>query len=199
VALKVLGVARALSALHREKVVHRDVKEPNILVRASDEEAVLVDFGGAGGEQLRRVTRDVLPPGTPEYRPPEAWRYFREYARGGQGHYEPGPGDDVYALGVVLYWLLTGRLPCEGATLEELIEATLHQVPVVPRELNPRVPQALSAVCMKRSTSSSSKAGSCCLRVSPWWGGSASAGSRSPPPCCGWWHQSEWCQPSASS
>ncbi len=149
VALKLLGVGRALAALHREKVVHRDVKEPNILVRASDGEAVLVDFGVAGGEQLRRVTRELLPPGTPEYRSPEAWRFFREHARGEQAHYEPGPGDDVYALGVVLYWLLTGRLPCEGATLEEQVEATLHQVPVSPRELNPRVPQALSAVCMR--------------------------------------------------
>jgi serine/threonine-protein kinase len=55
----------------------------------------------------------------------------------------------VYALGVVLYWLLTGRLPCEAATLDELVEATLHQVPEPPRVLNPRVPQALSALCMR--------------------------------------------------
>lgn len=149
VAQKVLGVGKALAAIHRENVVHRDLKEANIIVRASDGEPVVVDFGVAGGLNTPRVTRDVLPPCTLEYRSPEAWRFLRENVGRLDVHYQPGPADDLYALGVILYWLLTGRYPCVGVTEAEQAEVTIHHVPEPPHIVNARVPEVISAICMK--------------------------------------------------
>ncbi len=67
VARKVLIAGKALEAIHREHVVHRDLKEANIIVRSADGEPVVVDFGVAGGPNTPRVTRGVLPPCTLEY------------------------------------------------------------------------------------------------------------------------------------
>jgi serine/threonine protein kinase len=149
VAQKVLGVGQALVAIHLENVIHRDLKEANIIVRSANGEPVVVDFGVAGGPNTARVTRDVLPPCTLEYRSPEAWRFLRENVGRLDVHYQPGPRDDLYALGVILYWLLTGRYPCVGVTEAEQAEVTIHLVPEPPHIVNPRVPEAISAICMK--------------------------------------------------
>ncbi|NOK15842.1 serine/threonine protein kinase [Corallococcus carmarthensis] len=148
VVLKVLGVARGLEAAHRAKVVHRDLKESNVVVRASDDEAVVVDFGAGGYESAPSITGGVLPPGTPEYRAPEAWRFQQEHGDEQARSYQPGPSDDLYALGVVLYWLLTGRQPFLPDEAEG-VEAVLNRAPKPPHALNPRVPESLSAVCMR--------------------------------------------------
>jgi len=145
----VLALGQALAALHREGVMHRDVKEANILVRERDGAPVLVDFGAAGGEGLgMRVTRGRMPPGTPYYRSPEAWRWLRQHAGVPGARYEAGPADDLYALGVVLYWLLTGALPAEGESEAEQALLTLERVPPAPHEVNARVPERLSVLCM---------------------------------------------------
>jgi len=145
---KVLGVARALAAIDRVKVVHRDVKEANILVRDDTGEAVLVDFGvGSDGEASWR-TGGLLPPGTPDYRSPEAWHFERENKGVPGAHYRPTHSDDLYALGVVLYWLLTNRRPfhVEG---RKGVDAVLTQAPKPPHLLNPRVPVELSELCLR--------------------------------------------------
>ncbi|SEL01910.1 Serine/threonine protein kinase [Stigmatella aurantiaca] len=110
--------ARALAATHEADGVHRDVSGANILVRPEDAHAVLIDFGAGSFRGAAPLTEEVLPPGTPPYRSPEAlqfrWRFWRE--RG--AHYAPGPADDVYALGVTAYRLVTGFYPPAEVRLE---------------------------------------------------------------------------------
>jgi len=141
-----LPLVDTLAEVHAAGVVHRDVKESNILVRDSDGEPVLVDFGAAGYTGAPRLTA-VLPPGTPEYRSPEALRFAREDE--GTGPYPAGPGDDLWALGVTLYFLLTRELPFGDRLRPDLNRAILHDAPALPHELNPRVPPALGELCMR--------------------------------------------------
>ena len=147
---RMLEVARALAVAHEAGVVHRDVKEANILVRRSDGQAVLVDFGAGYVEKAPTLTKGLFPPGTPHYLAPEAWRFAREHKGVPGAHYRAGPGDDLYAQGVVLYRLLTGRLPFlpdEDGHVD--VEAVLHRAPLPPRLLNPRVPRAVEEVCLR--------------------------------------------------
>jgi serine/threonine protein kinase len=147
---RMLEVARALAVAHEAGVVHRDVKEANILVRKSDGQAVLVDFGVGYHEKALTLTKGLFPPGTPHYRAPEAWRFGRAHKGVAGAHYRAGPGDDLYALGVVFYRLLTGRfpfLPDEDGYVD--VEAVLSRAPLPPRFLNPRVPRAVEEVCLR--------------------------------------------------
>jgi serine/threonine protein kinase len=104
-------IARALAATHAAQAVHRDVKGDNMLVRPGDGYPMLLDFGAGDFRGAPTLTHEVLPPGTPDYRSPQAalflWRH-----RGKTGaRYEPGPADDLYAFGVTLYRLVTGTYP----------------------------------------------------------------------------------------
>ncbi|HYO65274.1 MAG TPA: serine/threonine-protein kinase [Archangium sp.] len=140
-----LPLALTLADVHASVVVHRDIKEANILVREADGQPVLVDFGAAGlKEGAQRLTMR-LPPGTAEYRSPEALRFARQWE--GE-HYPFSPGDDLWAMGVVIYGLLTRTLPFGDRNNPGLNRAILEETPPAPHALNPRVPQVLSDVCM---------------------------------------------------
>jgi hypothetical protein len=112
-------VARALAATHAVGGVHRDVKGGNVLVRREDARALLIDFGACDFHGARTLTRELLPPCTPWYRSPESLRWQERHWNRRGAHYEPGPADDVYALGVTAYRFTTGTYP---PPLEEVVQ-----------------------------------------------------------------------------
>ncbi|HZI15634.1 MAG TPA: serine/threonine-protein kinase [Myxococcus sp.] len=121
--LRVLaGVARALEATHAVGGVHRDVKGDNILVRLSDGLGVLIDFGSGYHSGATTLTWQVFPPGTPAYRSPEAYRFALNIRQQPVKVYAPGPAEDVFALGVAAYRLVTGEYP----PLAEPLDAQFH-------------------------------------------------------------------------
>ena len=128
---------RGLDYAHRNGVVHRDVKPGNLL-RSRDGIVKLADFGIAKAAEQSDITKVGSVLGTAAYLSPEQ-------ARG-----EPaGPGSDLYALGVVSYQLMAGRLPYEAASLTDL--ARLQEIGPPPRldELNRDVPPALATAVMR--------------------------------------------------
>ncbi|HYO54328.1 serine/threonine-protein kinase [Archangium sp.] len=145
-----MKAARALGVVHRRRVLHRDVKPDNLMVRAVDGEPVWVDFGV--GHLEGRTTlpgQRRLPPGTPEFISPEAYRFLQEHSEE-QVRYQPGVTDEVWAFGVTSYWLLTDEWPFgERNTNPQMVEHIRTRTPRAPHESNPRVPVVLSQVCMR--------------------------------------------------
>jgi serine/threonine-protein kinase len=148
----VLEVAVTLGEVHATGVFHRDVKPENILIREGSERPVLIDFGIGALASAPTVTGSQLPPGTEEFRSPEQIRFQRANPDG-TGQYEYGATDEMWALGVTYYWLLTDELPFGERTdpggLDGLRERILTHTPDAPHVVNPRVPLAASLLCMK--------------------------------------------------
>jgi tetratricopeptide (TPR) repeat protein len=133
-------VAAALGAAHASGVVHRDVKPANILIH-EDERALLTDFGLAGEaaeQDLERITVAGVVLGTPRYISPEQ-------AAGGSR--KAVPASDVWSLGIVLFRMLTGRLPFAGSAAEAM-EASLTKDPPLPSSFNPDVSPELDAIVL---------------------------------------------------
>jgi serine/threonine protein kinase len=105
------GLARALEATHAAGGVHRDVKGENILVRNVDGQVFLTDFGSCHYVGAATLTWPPFPPGTPAYRSPEAWRTVLRPAPAPVVPYAPAAADDVFALGVTAWRLVTGEYP----------------------------------------------------------------------------------------
>jgi serine/threonine-protein kinase len=135
------GLARALEATHAVGGVHRDVKGGNVLVRPGDDHVFLTDFGSGHYPSAATLTWQPLPPGTPAYRSPEAWRFVLRSGHAPFAHYVAGPADDVFALGVTAYRLVTQEYPPSTDPADE--ESRLwHQ-----EGASPRPPRALNARC----------------------------------------------------
>ncbi|KFA93746.1 serine/threonine-protein kinase [Archangium violaceum] len=145
----VLDIGLTLGEVLRQGVMHRDLKPDNVIIRDGNARPLLIDFGVSTLTGSPALTTSRLPPGTIEFRAPEAWRFSRE---NDSGSYDYSPADELWALGVSFYWLLTDILPFGDREDEEeggLAERILHQTPLAPHVLNPRVPRALSDICMR--------------------------------------------------
>jgi len=135
-----LKVCEAVASAHQRGIIHRDLKPSNILV-TKEQRVVVVDFGLARRwEQAAGLTRTATVLGTPEYMAPEQ-------ATGKK--LQTTPATDVYALGAVLYTLLTGRPPFRAESPLQLVTILLNDDPVSPRRLNPAVPRDLETICLK--------------------------------------------------
>ncbi len=139
-AARVATLAEAIHAAHQSGIVHRDLKPANILL-TRDGTPKVTDFGlarrleGDGGLTLSGVAV-----GTPSYMAPEQARGKRQAI---------GPATDVYALGAILYELLTGRPPFHAESATATLQQVLTDEPVSPTRLNPQVPRDLTTICLK--------------------------------------------------
>lgn len=133
-------VALALQEAHDRGIIHRDMKPANIMRNAKGH-AVVMDFGLARqvDHEENELTKDGAMLGTPSYMSPEQ---VRGKVR------EIGPATDIYSLGVVMYRLLTGRCPFEGA-FTAILAAIPTETPAAPRELCGTVSPAIEAICLK--------------------------------------------------
>jgi serine/threonine-protein kinase len=164
----VATVAEAIQAAHQSGIIHRDLKPSNILLQRkqnadytdstdkstrrfspsakSAESAIdfipkVTDFGLARRlESDGGLTQSGAAMGTPSYMSPEQARGDRSTI---------GPLTDVYALGAILYELLTGRPPFKGESATATVQQVIFDEPVPPRRLNPQVPLDLETICLK--------------------------------------------------
>jgi eukaryotic-like serine/threonine-protein kinase len=133
-------VALGLGAAHRRAIVHRDVKPQNILV-GRDGSIKLTDFGIASVYKdinAERLTTTGMTLGTVQYYAPEQ----------AQGEIV-SPSADVYALGIVMYEMLTGRTPFDGDTPVAVAMQHIQDAPMPPRQLNPNIPPALEEIILR--------------------------------------------------
>ena len=129
-------IMRGLSHAHSRGIIHRDIKPQNIMV-LRDGSVKVADFGIAClADSAQTLTQEAL--GSVHYISPEQARGDRPDAR-----------SDIYSSGVVLYEMLTGRLPFEGESAVSVAIQHLISIPLAPREINPDIPEQLELICMK--------------------------------------------------
>jgi serine/threonine-protein kinase len=132
-------VAAALDYAHSQGIIHRDIKPSNMMVERNGW-LYLTDFGLArGGAAGAGLTQAGTVMGTPEYMSPEQ----------AQGLATIGPATDIYALGVVLYELLTGKMPFEAETPMGMLVARLQRAPTPPRDYRSDLAPAVEDVVMR--------------------------------------------------
>lgn len=133
-------LAEAIHYAHQQGILHRDLKPSNVLINSADQPKI-TDFGLAKvltSDTDLTLSGQLL--GTPHYLPPEQASGKRD---------QIGPWSDVYGLGAILYYLLTGRPPFQAQELTEVLDQVLHREPISPRLLNASVPRDLETICLK--------------------------------------------------
>ncbi len=156
-------LARAVHYAHTQGIVHRDLKPANVLLQLSDSRLPMATQAGADTRLTTCDLQVALPKiadfgiakhldhdsgatlegtvlGTPAYMSPEQGRADLRLV---------GPATDIYSLGAILYEMLAGRVPFEGATPLETLALVQRQDPVLPRQLRPSVPRDLETICLK--------------------------------------------------
>ena len=137
-------IMRGLSHAHSRGIIHRDIKPQNIMV-LRDGSVKVADFGIAClADAHQTLAQEAL--GSVHYISPEQAKGDRLDAR-----------SDIYSAGVVLYEMLTGRLPFEGNSAVSVAIQHLSSVPLSPREIDPEIPEALELICMKAMNADLSK------------------------------------------
>ncbi|GIX05424.1 MAG: hypothetical protein KatS3mg114_1293 [Planctomycetaceae bacterium] len=136
----VCELAQAMACAHQMGIVHRDLKPHNVIIDTEGHPHIL-DFGLAKWTaEENPLTHSGEIVGTPNYMAPEQVRGETRLI---------GPPTDVYALGAILYALLTGRPPLQAAHVVETLRLVENQDPAPPRVLNPTIPWDLEKVCLK--------------------------------------------------
>lgn len=135
-------LAGAVEYMHARGVLHRDLKLSNVMIRRTGE-PVIIDLGCATYPNADELTATPLPPGTERYRSPEAHAFFSKQGRKPGARYPFKVADELFAVGVMLYELLTEPLPTKAKAHAGLADPV--GLPA-PRAVNPRVPPALSAL-----------------------------------------------------
>ena len=138
IARRMIEIATAIGYVHQQGFYHRDLKPGNILID-NEGHAHVADFGLAVHEDALRVLKGKAA-GTPQYMSPEQVR--------GETHWIDGR-TDIWALGVILYELLSGHRPFTAADRLELFEEIQERDPKSPRMKNPAIPKELERICLK--------------------------------------------------
>jgi formylglycine-generating enzyme required for sulfatase activity len=132
-------LARAMHAAHEAGIIHRDIKPDNVLLTGGGTPKI-GDFGLAKATDcdFQTMTQGLV--GTPSYMAPE---------QAAGDNRRLGPPCDIYALGALLYELLTGRPPFKGETTLETLHQVQEEEPLAPRKIRPKIPRDLETICLK--------------------------------------------------
>ena len=136
-AMIILEIAHGLEYTHNQNIIHRDIKPSNVLI-SEEGNVKLIDFGVAKDDTNTRLTMTGLIVGTPSYMSPE------------QAHGDPlGPQSDLYALGILLYEMLTGIKPYYGQNNTEILAKVVRSKYTPPQRINPEISLRLRRVIKK--------------------------------------------------